>query len=166
MSRLAAAGVAALLVGCVARDATVPPLADGVLSVTWTDSNRTARFRAPALGSWCADRQELLITAQRGDTGIAVLVAFGGPRKAGAYPVRSDGQTPRGSVALRQADRLVLRAWRADSGAITLSAVDANADGTFAVRAVTVQEDRLVPTRLIGRFSGTPIVADTACTPP
>ena len=166
MNRRAVLGLLALLGACIARDETVPRQADGALSATWADSNRTVRFKAPALASWCADRQELLVTAQRGDTGIAVLVAFGGPQKTGALAVRTDGQNPRGSVALRQADRVVLRAWRADSGSVALTALGTEAAGSFEVRAVTVQEDRLAPTRISGRFSGAPVVADSACIPP
>lgn len=158
-------GIAVALLACTKADGTVPAAAAGEFHVAWRDTLGSGSFEAPAVADWCETRQELLVTAQRGDTGVAVLYVFGGPQAPGTLPLRSDGATPRGGVVLRTADRALLRAWRGDSGSVTLESTGAAAAGKFGVRALTAQEDHLGLTRMTGSFSGAPVRADTSCTP-
>lgn len=156
----------AALAGCARTDETRDPAAAGEVRAEWQDSATTVVFATGGTAGWCAAREELLLTAQRADTGVALLLAFGGAGQPGTYEVRQDGMVPRASVAVRAADKLTLRAWRGDSGAVTLESVTGEFAGEAVVRLATAQPDQLPPRLLRLRFRGIPIRPDSGCTPP
>lgn len=160
------AGVTAGLSACTRPDETLNPAASGEVRAEWRDSATTAVFVAGGVAGWCASREELLLTAQRGDTGVALLMAFGGEGRPGTYQVRLDKMVPRASLALRAADKLTLRAWRGDSGQVTLASATGELSGEAVVRLATAQADLLPPTVLRLQFRGIPVQPDSGCTPP
>lgn len=155
--------VLAALLACRGPDETVPRAAAGEAMLRWRDSTAPGEFSAPGVAVWCEQRKELLVTAQRADTGVAVLLVFDGPAAVGRLAVRTDGLPPRASVALRLADRSTLRAWRADSGTVNLETIGASVRLQVGVRAATVQADNLAPLRVTGTLADIPIVPDSAC---
>ncbi len=163
--RAAALVLIALLAACDRPDETVPANAAGTFEVRWTGELKGS-FSAPAVAGWCAGRREVLITAQRSDTGIALLVASGAEAwLRDSVAVRADLGTPRAGLALRTADRQTLRAWRGDSGWARLGDSAATLSGSFTARLVTAQSDGAPTLRVHGTFSGVPFRADTGCTP-
>lgn len=155
------------LTACGRPDATVPAAADGEFIVTTTVGDTTRSFAAPAVADWCAARRELLVSAQRSDTGAALLFAFDTVGwRADSMALRAEVTSPRAALVWRIADLITLRAYRADSGWAAVDDSGARASGRFGGRLVTTQSDGSAPVRVSGRFAGVPVRADTACVPP
>lgn len=152
------------LAACGRPDATVPAAADGEFLITTTVGDTTHQFSVPAQAGWCAARRELLVTAQRSDTGAGLLFAFDTAGwRADSMALRAEVASPRAALVWRIADLITLRAYRADSGWAAVDDSGRTASGRFGGRLVTTQSDGSPPIRVTGRFDGVPVLADTAC---
>lgn len=157
--------VAVLVLGAAA--CTESGRSAGRLDATWTGSD-TGRFRAPARALWCPAGGLLEITAIGTDSGVGIVLRPVAGLAPGNYPVfdavAHEVGRPGAAVAIRWYATGAIRAFRGDSGVVSLD----RAEGTISGQVEARMEGALEPGRLDlrARLRGIPIDTGTALCPP
>lgn len=138
----------------------------GRLDATWTGFD-TGRIRVPARALWCPAAGLLEITAIGTDSGVGIVIRPAAGLAAGKYPVfdavaREIGR-PGAAVAVRWFATGAIRAFRGDSGVVSLDRVEGTVSGQVEAR----MQGALEPGRLDfrARLWGIPIDTGAALCP-
>lgn len=162
MTRLLLAAGLAGLAACRPRAGD----AGGRLDWEWTaaKTDTAGRFSAPGVARWCGSDQALLVAAESGDTGVALVLHLTGPLAAESVAVAPAPAVPRAGAAVRLADRAHFAAWAAREGWVRIASLDSGTvSGTFA--ANLDGREGAPPMRGTGRFRALPLArADSGCT--
>ena len=126
-----------LSVACARRHAAPGRPGAGMLSVTWTGTQRGS-FSAPAAARWCAADTLLEVTAVRGDTSFGFVLIARDSVRAETY-VLNESQLftpgrPQANVGLRLLGESTLLGFDAKGGQLVVTKGGRSVSGTIDVR--------------------------------
>lgn len=144
-----------------------PAGSSGTLAATWIGAD-TGRFSGRARAVWCPGSRTLEIIAIKEDAGVGLVLyplTDLHPAEFPAFDVSRDSvRRPGAAVAMRWFTESAIKAYRSDSGTVTLQQVGDRAAGLFAVHLRPLTGSGGID--LHGTFRAVPMGPDSArCAP-
>jgi hypothetical protein len=142
-----------IIAGCGPRDDHNP----GRIDVRWTGAD-SGRLTFPGTAHWCAQDTTLEIIAQRGDSGVGLVIFPADSLKTGSSPVTlpTDSMSrPRSGLALRWFGETLITGFYSQAGATTVTSIRPLA-GSIQASLKSVVDGRTIEVR--GTFSGFTVV--------